>query len=54
MLRRLALAIIASIFVHRLRPYALALFVIGGIFQFIGHAFEGKPVNKNGALESAL
>jgi uncharacterized membrane protein YGL010W len=33
----------ASIFVHRLWPYALALFVLGWIFQFIGHAFEGKP-----------
>jgi uncharacterized membrane protein YGL010W len=34
---------LASIFVHRLWPYALGLFVIGWIFQFIGHAFEGKP-----------
>jgi uncharacterized membrane protein YGL010W len=34
---------IASIFFHRLWAYALALFVIGWIFQFIGHAFEGKP-----------
>ena len=33
---------IASIFVHRLWPYALALFVLGWIFQFVGHAFEGK------------
>ena len=32
-----------SIFVHRLWPYALALFVLGWILQFIGHAFEGKP-----------
>jgi uncharacterized membrane protein YGL010W len=31
-----------SIFIHRLWPYALALFVIGWVFQFIGHAFEGK------------
>ena len=23
--------------------YALALFVIGWIFQFVGHAVEGKP-----------
>jgi len=22
---------------------ALALFVVGWIFQFVGHAFEGKP-----------
>jgi len=34
---------LASIFFHRLWPYALGLFVIGWIFQFIGHAFEGKP-----------
>jgi len=34
---------IASIFLHRLWLYALALFLIGWIFQFIGHAFEGKP-----------
>jgi uncharacterized membrane protein YGL010W len=34
---------VASIFLHRLRSYALALFVLGWIFQFIGHAFEGKP-----------
>ena len=25
------------------RRLALALFVIGWIFQFVGHAFEGKP-----------
>jgi uncharacterized membrane protein YGL010W len=31
-----------SIFVHRLWPYALGLFLLGWIFQFIGHAFEGK------------
>jgi len=33
---------LASIFVHRLWIYALALFVIGWILQFVGHAFEGK------------
>jgi hypothetical protein len=33
---------IASIFYHRLWLYALALFLIGWIFQFVGHAFEGK------------
>jgi uncharacterized membrane protein YGL010W len=33
---------IAGIFVHRFLPYATALFVLGWIFQFIGHAFEGK------------
>jgi uncharacterized membrane protein YGL010W len=35
---------IASIFFHhRLWLYALALFLVGWIFQFVGHAFEGKP-----------
>ena len=24
-------------------PVAIALFVVGWIFQFVGHAFEGKP-----------
>ena len=33
---------VVSIFFHRLWLYALALFVIGWVFQFIGHAFEGK------------
>jgi len=34
---------VASIFFHRLWLYALAMFLIGWVFQFIGHAFEGKP-----------
>jgi len=34
---------LVSVFVHRLWPYALALFLLGWILQFIGHAFEGKP-----------
>ncbi|HLV86961.1 MAG TPA: DUF962 domain-containing protein [Candidatus Sulfotelmatobacter sp.] len=34
---------VAGIFRHHLWIYAAALFVIGWIFQFIGHAFEGKP-----------
>src|ERR1700719_758965 len=34
---------IVGIFYHRLWLYALALFLVGWIFQFIGHAFEGKP-----------
>jgi len=34
---------VAGLFVHRLWLYALGLFVIGWILQFIGHAFEGKP-----------
>jgi len=33
----------ASFLVHRLWIYALALFALGWVFQFIGHAFEGKP-----------
>jgi uncharacterized membrane protein YGL010W len=35
--------LLASIWVHSLWPWGLALFVFGWIFQFIGHAFEGKP-----------
>jgi uncharacterized membrane protein YGL010W len=34
---------IASIFLHRFWPYALGLFLLGWLLQFIGHAFEGKP-----------
>lgn len=34
---------LASIFLQHLWVYALALFLIGWAFQFIGHAFEGKP-----------
>jgi uncharacterized membrane protein YGL010W len=37
----LALAV-AGIFFHRFWVYAGALFVIGWILQFIGHAFEHK------------
>src|SRR5262249_4627876 len=33
----------AAIFVHRLWPVPVGLSVIGWIFQFVGHAFEGKP-----------
>jgi len=40
----LSLAVfLSSIFIHRLWLYALALFIFGWIFQFVGHAFEGKP-----------
>jgi len=35
--------LIAGIFVHHLLLYALGLFLLGWTFQFIGHAFEGKP-----------
>jgi len=34
---------VISIFRHHLWYYGVALFVIGWIFQFVGHAFEGKP-----------
>lgn len=34
---------LASFAVAGLWKLALALFVIGWVFQFIGHAFEGKP-----------
>jgi hypothetical protein len=34
--------LLATIFVHRLWPVALGLFPVGWIFQFVGHAFEGK------------
>jgi hypothetical protein len=33
---------LATIFLHRLWPYATGLFVLGWLLQFIGHAFEGK------------
>jgi uncharacterized membrane protein YGL010W len=33
---------LAAIFVPRLWIVPVALFVVGWIFQFIGHAFEGK------------
>ena len=34
---------LVAIFVDGLWAVALALFVIGWVFQFVGHAFEGKP-----------
>jgi uncharacterized membrane protein YGL010W len=36
------LFLVAGIFLHRLLTYGLLLFVIGWIFQFVGHAFERK------------
>ena len=33
---------ILSGFFHRLWIYAIGLFLVGWVFQFIGHAFEGK------------
>jgi len=35
--------LIAGIFFHRLLLVALVLFLAGWGFQFVGHAFEGKP-----------
>src|SRR5215470_13270244 len=34
---------IFAVFFHGMWRIALALFIIGWIFQFVGHAFEGKP-----------
>ena len=34
---------VVAIFVPGLWSVALGLFVVGWIFQFVGHAFEGKP-----------
>ena len=33
----------ASLVVDGIWKIALALFLVGWIFQFVGHAFEGKP-----------
>jgi uncharacterized membrane protein YGL010W len=37
------LLFVAAIFVRGLWPLPVALFVIGWIFQFVGHYFEQKP-----------
>lgn len=34
---------LVAVAVDGLWPIALAMFIIGWIFQFVGHAFEGKP-----------
>ena len=34
---------VAAIAGHRIWPVPAALFAAGWIFQFVGHAFEGKP-----------
>ncbi len=34
---------VAAAFGAGLWPWALGLFVAGWVFQFVGHAFEGKP-----------
>ena len=33
----------AAIFIEGLWPVPLGLFLVGWVFQFVGHAFEGKP-----------
>jgi uncharacterized membrane protein YGL010W len=37
------LLFVVALFVHGLWPLPLGLFVVGWVFQFVGHAFEGKP-----------
>jgi uncharacterized membrane protein YGL010W len=37
------LVLVAAFFVKNLWWASLSMFVVGWIFQFIGHAFEGKP-----------
>jgi uncharacterized membrane protein YGL010W len=34
---------VGACFAPRLWPLAALLFVVGWIFQFVGHAYEGKP-----------
>jgi uncharacterized membrane protein YGL010W len=36
-------ALAVALIVHRLWPIPAALFIVGWIFQFVGHAFEHKP-----------
>jgi uncharacterized membrane protein YGL010W len=35
--------LVLSIFIHGWWPLAVGLFATGWIFQFVGHAVEGKP-----------
>ena len=37
------LLLIPTAFISGFWKFPVALFVIGWIFQFVGHAFEGKP-----------
>jgi uncharacterized membrane protein YGL010W len=39
----IVIAVIGMFFMSALLVVAAGLFVVGWIFQFIGHAFEGKP-----------
>jgi len=34
---------VVAVFVHGWWVIPLTLFVVGWLFQFVGHAFEGKP-----------
>lgn len=34
---------VLALFISGLWPWALALFVLGWVLQFLGHAIEGKP-----------
>jgi uncharacterized membrane protein YGL010W len=34
---------VVALFVHGFWPVPVAMFVTGWVFQFVGHAFEGKP-----------
>ena len=35
--------LVASLAIPGLWKWALSVFVVGWVFQFVGHAFEGKP-----------
>ena|SRR5437899_1278138 len=35
--------LVASLAILGLWKWALSVFVVGWVFQFVGHAFEGKP-----------
>lgn len=37
------LLFVAAFFIEGFWPVPLALFVVGWIFQFVGHYYEGKP-----------
>jgi uncharacterized membrane protein YGL010W len=39
----IALAAIGLLAAPVVVPYAVGLFVVGWVLQFVGHAFEGKP-----------
>ena len=34
---------VVALFVHGFWPWPTAMFVVGWVFQFVGHAVEGKP-----------